>query len=242
MPTRRGLLWNLNEIIHESTHKRPLPVLNNCGISELLSQCHISRYSQLLRHSACLYSVQLIMCTLQAYIHNPEIRRETEVVSPRGASEWLAQVWGQVWGPQGLRMWVPASRLGTLNQETRASRCWAWQLKAADFIPAVVALPTQVEWTNCYFPPPSCAQRQEFTHHGTRVPSLLPYHSAELEVPADLTQRAMLSRWEPGLWPWKAHSTEQRSGQTRVELLIQIRLSCALRNKAKVWILKPAAA
>lgn len=30
----------------------------------------------------------------------------------------------------------------------RASRHQAWQLKAADFIPAIVALPTQVEWTD----------------------------------------------------------------------------------------------
>lgn len=62
------------------------------------------------------------------------------------------------------------------------------------------------------FSPPSCTQRHEFTHHGTRVPSLLPNHSAKLEVHADLTQRAKLSRWEPGLLPCRAHSTEQNQG------------------------------
>lgn len=141
---------------------------------------------QLLRHSVSLHSALLITCIPRAYIYNPEGHRETEGLFLQGGV-WIISTasHNHMWGPQGLLIWRMCCWLGALHQENRASRSQIWQLEAADFIPAVEALPTQVEWTDLLSFFLLVPRRHEFTYLRTRFPNLFPHHSTQCEMPDD---------------------------------------------------------
>lgn len=130
---------------------------------------------QLLRHSVSLHSALLITCIPRAYIYNPEGHRETEGLFLQGGV-WIISTasHNHMWGPQGLLIWRMCCWLGALHQENRASRSQIWQLETADFIPAVEALPTQVEWTDLLSFFPSCAQKAWIHISLNQIPQSVP--------------------------------------------------------------------
>lgn len=158
-PTHIGLLWHLNETIRKKHSQTGLQlVLNKCWISRLLSLCQISMllsFSEPL--SFPLFCITHYMHPPCLCVESPEVNRETGCFCKEIL--WIStESHSWMWGPQGLLMGGQSFWL-LLCPRRWASRGQVWQLKTADFLSAVVALPTQVEWTNLWFFFPSCAQK-----------------------------------------------------------------------------------
>lgn len=170
------------------------------------------------------------MWLAHANVCNPEINKETKVVSAKGVCESWAQNPSQMWGPQGLLMWGRFFWLAALHQETRASRGQVWQLKA-DFIPAVVALPTQVEWTDLlHFP---FLHPEGMNLHILEPNSPICSHITQPSLRCSIILHRKQSWTDESLASAPGGDTPfvQRSELTRNAFWFQIFLSCVLGNE-----------
>lgn len=185
------------------------------------------------RHSAFLYFVLVITCITHVYVYNPEINRETHCFCKE--SLWIStESHSWMWGPQGILTWGQSVFSAyTLPWETRAPRGQVWQLKVADFFPAVAALPTQVEWTIFFS---SCAQKAWIYTSLNQIPqSVLTSLSQIWDVWWSWLQRKQ-SWKERGLASVPAEWTKVRANQARV--LVSDLALLFLWNGIKIWNLK----
>lgn len=159
-PTPLGLLWDLNEIIQENTHKLDY---TQCSLKAGYPNCcHCVTFinaPQLLSDTLLSFTLYAWSCASPKPMYITQRLIEKPSVSVRTVCEHqhrIPQLHLRSPGPLDVGTVFLAC---TLHSETRASRGQVWQLKIADFFLAAVALPTQVEWTNLLFFSPSCAQK-----------------------------------------------------------------------------------